>query len=77
MTGELCDSFGLDIHTIFKADGQSEVFIPLSTPRERLSTIEDFVEDIARHLRKTQIKADRRGQNDYFSKMVSLNGDLL
>lgn len=76
MTEEFCDSFGSDMHTMFKEEGQG---FSLSTPRESLCTIGDLVKEIARHLKKTQINADqmRKRQGAYFSEMVSLSGDLL
>ena len=79
MTEEFCDGFGSDMHTILDKEGQSETSIALSTPRESLYTTGDLVKEIAHHLRKMQINANRmrKGQGAYFSEMVSLSGDLL
>ena len=79
MTEEFYDSFGSDMHAIFEEEVRSEIFISISTPQDSLCTIGDIVEEIARHLRKTQIKADptRKGQGACFSNMISLSGNLL
>jgi hypothetical protein len=79
MTGDFCDSFGSDMHIISEDEGQSEIFIAMSTPSDSVGIIEGLVEEVAYHLKKTQINANRlrRGEAPYFSQMVSLSGDLL
>jgi hypothetical protein len=51
----------------------------MSTPSDGLGRIEGLVEEVAYHLSRAQINADRmrRGEAPYFSQMVSLSGDLL
>jgi hypothetical protein len=79
MTGELCDSFGSDLHTFFEDEGQTELSVTLSTPRDSVNTIGGLVEETASHLRKTQINTNRmrNNQDHYLSQMASLSGDFL
>jgi hypothetical protein len=79
MTGDFCDSVGSDMHIISEDEGQREIFNTMSTPSDGLSPIEGLVEEVAYHLSRTQISANRmrRGEAPYFSQMVSLSGDLL
>lgn len=67
MTEDFWGSFGSDM----LKEQQSEIFISVSAPRDILFHIEDLVNEIARHLRKTQINADqmRNGPGAYFSEM--------
>jgi hypothetical protein len=78
MTGDFCDSFGSDMHIIYEEEGQSEIFVTVSTLSDNMGNIEGFVEEVARHLKKTQINADRlqRRKAPYVSGMISLSGDL-
>jgi len=75
---ESCDSFGSDIH-IISEEGQSEIYIPMSTPEDGCGAVEGLVDELAHHLKKTQLNVDRRrtGKELYLSQMISLNGDLL
>jgi hypothetical protein len=49
---EFCDSFGSDMHTIVEEEGQGEIYVSMSTPREILDTIKGLVEEITYYLKK-------------------------
>lgn len=77
MTGYLCDSFGSDQHILQEADSGNELLVATSTSNECL-LVEELVQEVDFHLRKTQINANRkRGEEQHSSPMVSLSADLL
>ena len=74
-TGEFCDSFGSDMHILYEAEGPGEIPVTVSTPNETCDTVEGLVDQVACHLKKTQINSSRK--IPYLSNMVSLSADLL
>jgi len=67
------------MHIFIEAEGPGEIPVTMSEPSETCGTVEGLVEEVACHLKKTQINSNRfqKGEEFYFSQMVSLSGDLL
>lgn len=78
-TGDFCDTFGSDMHIFIEAEGPGEIPVTISEPSETCGTVEGLVGEVACHLKKTQINSNRfqKGEEPYFSQIVSLSGDLL
>jgi len=78
-TGYFCDTFGSDTHIFMEAEEPGENPVAISVPGETCDTVEGLVGEVAHHLKKTQINSNRlqKGEELYFSNMVSLSGDLL
>ncbi len=67
------------MHIFIEAEEPGEIPVTISEPSETCSTVEGLVGEVARYLKKTQINSNQfqKGEEPYFSQMVSLSRDLL
>lgn len=63
-TGEIVSSFASDAHAWVESDCQSEIFVSMSSPRDMHDTDSDLVDEVAMHLKKTQINKRRAARNE-------------
>lgn len=55
-------SFASDIHVWVESDSGIEIPVSMSNPRAICDTVSDLIDEVAKHLRKTQIKQATGGQ---------------
>ncbi len=77
-TRKTVSNFASDIHAWAESDSGIEIPVSMSSPRAICDTVSDLIDEVAKHLRKTQINKLRAARNEklHLSQLISSSGSF-